>query len=1258
MNDREYVKLNTSINTASNSRDLLYDEAGNIRATIELRLPDNLFDDNAHTRKIDHVSMQTSKMRLSMEETPIAEVPIDPTLSKDGVIVSSCEMDVYPFALTGEGKLFPNALNLSNSAFPWYKKHPIYFSARIHYYFRDPNDPSRVLNGYWPIVPSTTGYSNTADFLVPSDSPCYEALKAAGALHLADHMMNLVFPKNQEQPMVAGNKLLIRNVHTLEQMLQDGIENAISYACTTNREISDPTEEDPTQPLLVYTFVMGDGIPDDVPINPNAKFFTTIGDYTTTEFLGYELSGWAFYSYADIGAFGDHPNFVSNLSYSVKPIVRCGNESFSISYDTAAFDTTIPILWNPAYVDTGDKPLALTLDDLRREAWDGQQPLKRMYKYEVNNVIDPETGLSTNYTYGLNTRLNSAPINIVGNRAMAETFSFLPWIKVDTQEYAQFQPRPGEFRYTYEYTARIEYSTVEGLQHQVVESNSSSRYRGQVYTGYQAEGEEDHAFVVEYCVDSSITDPAEIKNRDNWYGIQILYGSVSYTDNNQPIPAGIVLIDEDSEFTPDPGSIPGPEPGDGVYETNDRKLAYSNATWRERKTQTVELEPTTISIGTPFTRFLLQADIDFAGGEWGNTPTFEQQWNAASPGFLPSASYMNDHYLPLADWEETGHGTANWCYSFPEPREANPSTGYPGNYSDSESLGTKELVIGGETKVCNIYRRRFVINVDTDFRGYDLLCLPIYTSFDVQTTQTTNWWVDCAQMFKSHNFLTCDNYIPNITLDEGRYFYLLDGSANNVTIGPQEPVKANSGIAQPYHVKVDANKTTVRTRRIVEQQILEDEAYKITGVNWTLAEAALTELAFATFTRYIRYHVRAKYNVLTRTVDLSTAVLTNVKNGNNAPVMGYNPELITSKYRATLKNEDRSIGEPETIVDPTVTEEYDSSDSLTVGTTTETKTETAVINEHSTTEQDPEGTHEEEGYMMIMNKFISGILPNIVRAFVSGGAQAVINLIFQHGSFATEKIRRLRMYANKEESYTESTNYFIPRHRAPAYITYDGIADLIEGEHYINLYYPVGLHIPEVSFSLLGQSISFPTEANYYPEYSMAMPVTTRVTSAQHVDNITYTTTTTITENEATEGDTLYKGNLHLTFTWDKLPMVIMSPIQSIVLTLEGVQVNQEYQPVNMKQPDGSSLTSTVPIIENYYSLAQTLRDLHDELVVVKEQFDTTATYTLSKTSGQERTLRISAKYVTKSGMLEQIYIPPNGVFSLQLTFGISYYMV
>lgn len=134
-------------------------------------------------------------------------------------------------------------------------------------------------------------------------------------------------------------------------------------------------------------------------------------------------------------------------------------------------------------------------------------------------------------------------------------------------------------------------------------------------------------------------------------------------------------------------------------------------------------------------------------------------------------------------------------------------------------------------------------------------------------------------------------------------------------------------------------------------------------------------------------------------------------------------------------------------------------------------------------------------------------------------------------------------------------------------------------------------------------------------------------------------------------------GNVRLSFTWDNLPIVVMSPITSIVLTLQGIQVDQEVQPINIAQPTGSSLTSTIPVIENFYSLAQTLRDLHDELVVVKDSFDDTATYTVAAQSGSERTLHLSAKYITKDGSLHQIYIPPKGVFSVQLTFGISYYI-
>ena len=135
-------------------------------------------------------------------------------------------------------------------------------------------------------------------------------------------------------------------------------------------------------------------------------------------------------------------------------------------------------------------------------------------------------------------------------------------------------------------------------------------------------------------------------------------------------------------------------------------------------------------------------------------------------------------------------------------------------------------------------------------------------------------------------------------------------------------------------------------------------------------------------------------------------------------------------------------------------------------------------------------------------------------------------------------------------------------------------------------------------------------------------------------------------------------GNLRLSFTWLNLPTVVLSPIQSFVMLLSGMQVTQEIQPINIAQAAGSSLVSSVPIIENYYSLAQTLRDLHDELVVIKDSFNDAVTYKMKPTSGMERTLTFTVKYLTKDGRLHQLYIPKNGVFTLQLTFELTYYMV
>ena len=172
--------------------------------------------------------------------------------------------------------------------------------------------------------------------------------------------------------------------------------------------------------------------------------------------------------------------------------------------------------------------------------------------------------------------------------------------------------------------------------------------------------------------------------------------------------------------------------------------------------------------------------------------------------------------------------------------------------------------------------------------------------------------------------------------------------------------------------------------------------------------------------------------------------------------------------------------------------------------------------------------------------------------------------------------------------------------------------------------------------------------------YEMNFFIRKQITSSNIVEEQRDRIDATVTV--AQNSEQVWYGNIRLNFEWDNIPIVVISPIQSIVLTLQGMNVSQEIQPINVAQPSGSSLVSTIPIIENYYSLAQTLRDLHDELVVIKDSYDDQATYSLNTTSGQERALRIMAQYITKDGRLHQIYIPPNGVYSLQLTFGIAFY--
>ena len=229
MIDREYVKLNTSIQTGSNAQTLRYDDDGNIEATIELRLPDNVFGGSPSTKKIEKVAMQTSKMRLSMEQTPIAELPLDTDLSTETLIASTCKLDVYPFCLLDNNKIVPDPAVGGMTAFPFYKDHTVHFVIRLF---------TKAVLGeeQFTILQELDTRANTDGYMFPETSRFYDSMKKGGAGMLDNHLMNLCAQSNHEPYQIEGDQLFIKHIGTLEQMLQDALENAITYASTSDHQ--------------------------------------------------------------------------------------------------------------------------------------------------------------------------------------------------------------------------------------------------------------------------------------------------------------------------------------------------------------------------------------------------------------------------------------------------------------------------------------------------------------------------------------------------------------------------------------------------------------------------------------------------------------------------------------------------------------------------------------------------------------------------------------------------------------------------------------------------------------------------------------------------------------------------------------------------------------------------------------------------------------------------------------------------------------
>lgn len=130
---------------------------------------------------------------------------------------------------------------------------------------------------------------------------------------------------------------------------------------------------------------------------------------------------------------------------------------------------------------------------------------------------------------------------------------------------------------------------------------------------------------------------------------------------------------------------------------------------------------------------------------------------------------------------------------------------------------------------------------------------------------------------------------------------------------------------------------------------------------------------------------------------------------------------------------------------------------------------------------------------------------------------------------------------------------------------------------------------------------------------------------------------------------------VNATYTWTNVPTILMTPVSSVVLLMDGMGVAPQVMPVNIQQSQGSSLTTTIPVIENYFPLATSVRDLHDTLLVSREAFTNTPLFAVTPNSMTERTLRFRAGYVTKDGQLFDLYIPPTGTFSINLVLCVTH---
>lgn len=1170
MTDREYIKLNSSIQTASNSSGIKTDSEGNLEACIELSLPDSIFNPSAGNRHVDSVSMQTSKMRLSMENTPIAQIPLEP-IQRPGTVSSSCQMDVYPFCLLDDGAFKPT--ELSDTCVPNYKQH--IYTLNVVYYKNNiaGTDIESAGEFSYPMCVANDSIG-IDDVILPS-------LIKGGVFEQINHIMNLCAQSNHEPFKIEDNNLYVNHQGTLEQMLQDALENAITYASCESYstfnirywvDFSDSDTPSPAGGLVI----------------PNrTNYFKPI--------LPRSVAGHKAY-FIDCTLDTEHSYTRNDLCAATKPKVSFTEQSMRISYDTAPFKN-VPILWNTPFVETWDRPEQITLDTVRSSSL-AQPPPKRVYRYDV---LEDET--EHTYAFTLPTDRECAPLNLITNEEFKNTFSFLPWIKVEPDKQTQIAELPkAKYRVTYrssptrEVTKTIKTRTLGSYNSASTGTKTGPFYvRAQYLQHNNIVGGELHlSFRVALADDAAdpLTIPTSKWRYATWESGYNVWGGL-HIDNFD-----FRTLDVFPTTTTETSTIVDDSPaGEISFYTNDRSLPVG------RSVKTVRGSESTPSYS--WTRV-------------GEATSMVKVYRTYDSNTSTGTKFI----LGINDCYSLGNSSGSWerdyLYPFKPDRYTRSATSSSATYHFYYNAISNLIFSNGAM----IFFKNNT-GASGSFAWYDLEQSVHYTEYEIETI-VEELYADEEDETDFTQRLTQSSFNPNMDMGTSESMFILDGTTASLDIGPQEVVDVNTSEDTSQSYALITQSCSSKSQQFYRNRKIEGTLNIGYNRNYTASPTfgeAICGINSYTPGAEMYYHV--PIGTLPTDVEAPTvqtdADFFVIKRRYDSTTQTYSPwEIVknptyTSNY-LICENNDKTPT-PSTDVldtgildsDPTITFMDDSQTEYSVSESAETP---GTSIETTTTSTDAE----------TINK---------------GFATPTVQL--QRVAFCLKDLNWVT--ANVE--WLDNGKWFVYPSSDPDLSWSHEITDT----SYVDYYQAWQLE----NFDVLGTQAIGNLKVEEYGTLSYYIDI-----APEDKSSITTTTTTICKPLKVIAPSTV--GNTRLTFTWSNLPVVVLSPISSIVLTLQGMQVGQEIQPINMTTVGGASLTTSIPVIENYYSLAQSLRDLHDELVVVKDQFDDTATYTLANTGGQERSLILRAQYITKDGKLHQLYIPPNGVFSIQITFGLSYY--